>query len=100
MDFTPHEMSGEIRRLSKSKNQTCKAPNEKHHLLAPRRSGGVRLELGFKKRKCLQSRTRRFRGGKKNVSTSYIPLFSLQSPAGLPLLFFCQGKKKSYIYIF
>lgn len=46
VDFTPHETSGGIRTLSKPKSQICKAPNEKH-LLAPRRSGGVRLEPGF-----------------------------------------------------
>lgn len=83
--------------LSKSKNQIRKAQNENHHLLAPRRSGGVWLELGFKKRKCLQSRTRRLRGGKK-VSTSYIPLFPCRAP--LVFLSFSSGEKKKAVYFF
>lgn len=83
--------------LSKSKNQIRKAQNENHHLLAPRRSGGVWLELGFKKRKCLQSRTRRLRGGKK-VSTSYIPLFPCRAP--LVFLSFSSGGKKKKPCIF
>lgn len=51
VDFTPHEMSGEIK-AQKSNNQICQAPTEKHHhLLAHWRAGAVRLEPGFKNKK-------------------------------------------------
>lgn len=51
MDFNPHEMSGEIRRLSQNlRTKYAKPENENHHLLTPWRSGAVRLKLGFKKK--------------------------------------------------
>lgn len=52
MDFTPHEMSGEIRRGSQNlKIKYAKTQMKNSTFLAPGRSGGVRLELGFKKKK-------------------------------------------------
>lgn len=58
------------------------------------------MEPGFKKRKCLQSRTRCWKGGGKNrIHELHPPLFSLLNPAGLPFLFFCQKKKKKIVFL-
>lgn len=58
------------------------------------------MEPGFKKRKCLQSRTRCWKGGGKNrIHELHPPLFSLLNPAGLPFLFFCQKKKIVFLLI-
>lgn len=58
------------------------------------------MEPGFKKRKCLQSRTRCWKGGgKKPYPRVTSPLFSLLNPAGLPFLFFCQKKKIVFLLI-
>lgn len=101
MDFTPHEMSGEI----KARNLITKYAKPKmKNTTTSSHPGDLEpsdLSWGLKKRKCLQSRTRRLKGG-KNVSTSYSSPFSLQIPAGLPLLFFWQKIKKikkPYIFL-
>lgn len=99
MDFTPHEMSGEMRRLSKNLRTKYAKPKMKNTTSShPRRSGGVRLELGFKKRKCLQSRTRRLRGGKKTYPRVTSPFF-LAEPrwSSFPFLL-PREKKKSYFF--
>lgn len=98
MDFTPHETSGEKEALSKPKNQICKAPKEKHDLFVPLESGGVLLEPRFKKRKCLQSRTRCLRVGKR-IHELHPPF----SPCRAPLVFLSFSSpptKKNRIFFF
>lgn len=59
------------------------------------------MEPGFKRENVYKVKQDVGRvGKKKTVSTSYIPLFSLLNPAGLPFLFFCQKKKKKKSYFF
>lgn len=65
----------------------------------PRRSGGVRLELGFKKRKCLQSRTRHLRGGKKTYPRVTSPFF-LAEPRWSSSPFLLPREKKNRVFFF
>lgn len=79
--------------LKNPKTKICKAPNEKtHHLLAPQRSGGHRMEPGFKRENVYKVEQDVGRVGEKTYPRVTSPLFSLLNPAGLPFLFFCQKK--------
>lgn len=83
--------------LKTPKTKICKAPNEKtHHLLAPQRSGGHRMEPGFKRENVYKVEQDVGRvGGKKNVSTSYIPPFFLAEPRRSSFSFLLPKKKKN-----
>lgn len=102
-DFTPRETSvGSLKKKKnnkKNQNQICKAPREKtQHLLAPRRSGGHRMEPWFKRENVYKVEQDRGVGKKKNVSTSYIPLFFLAEPRRSSFSFLLPKKKKMYFF--
>lgn len=100
VDFTPRETS--VGSLKKPQNQIRKTPNEKtQHLLAPRRSGGHRMEPGFKRENVYKVEQDVGRVGrkKKNVSTSYIPLFFLAEPRRSSFPFLLPKKKIVFLLI-